>query len=243
VVVNIGTAIFTNTFHIRLQRPGFYRIDWSQPIGNATYSKGVVWSAGDGNFMETSAGGNVLAPAKMENRRIALASATGLSSLAAATIPGLFFAENFGDALQLAASGSTKLTKEPDAKIGDVDCHVFTGTFDPAKLPGGGKLPNNMGSAGTSTTTFWIGKKDHLQHQVRQVVDTSHTSMPTMSDEAIKNVLTILKKPVTPEAVAAMKTQQEATAKLLAQNASATFIQTHENIIVNQKFSAADFAR
>jgi copper oxidase (laccase) domain-containing protein len=63
-----------------------------------------------------------------------------------------------------------------------------------------------------------------------------------MSDDAIKNTLTKMGKPATPEAIAAMRKQMETMMKT-AQSSKYVFIQTHENIVVNKKFSAADFVR
>jgi hypothetical protein len=238
-----GTTIKT-MFNIRLQRPSFYRVDWSQSSGSAPTSKGVVWSAGDGDYMTMSLGGKDMypTPEKRPSRQMSLGAAAGVSSSASTDIPGAFFDDKSGDTLRLAAAGATKLTQEPDAKIGDADCHAFTSAIDPAKLPGGGKLPNNMGSVGMTTTTLWIGKKDHLIHQVRHTIDASHMSMPPMSDDAIKNTLTKMGKPATPEAIAAMRKQMETMMKT-AQSSKYVFIQTHENIVVNKKFSAADFVR
>src|ERR1035437_1499093 len=125
--------------------------------------------------------------------------------------------------------GATKRTQEPDDIVGGVDCHVFTSKHDSSKMPGGGKQPNNMGSTGQATTTFWIGKKDHLIRQTRMVTDTSHRTMPTMSDEQIKNILGKTGKPVTIEAVAFMhKTMEDAQRQLSLGNI--TFLETHENI-------------
>jgi hypothetical protein len=178
--------------------------------------------------------------------QMSLGASAGVSSSASSTIPGAFFRDpSRADVLGLAVKGSSKmmtLTKEPDAKIGDVDCHAFTSAIDPSKFPGGGKLPNGMGTVGKTTTTLWIGKKDHLIHQVRQTIDTSSMSMPAMSDDTIKTTLENLKQPATPAAIAAWRTQME-TAMKKAQGSKAVFTQTHENIVVNQKFLPADFVR
>ncbi len=250
-ISTIGPTSVTNTFHIRLQRPDFYRIDWSQLIApGVTYSKGVVWSAGDGHFMQMSSStGDVYPqPNKSAGRQQNLGAAAGVSSWASSTIPGAFFGEQTvgeqtGNAsLRLVLMGATKLNQEPDAIVGGVDCHVFTSKLDPSTRPGGGKLPNNMVSIAQATTTFWIGKKDHLIRQTRMVMDTSHMTMPKMSDEQIKNILGKTGKPVTIEAVAAMRKIMEGGQRQLS-SGNITYLETHENIVVNRKFSAADFAR
>lgn len=236
------------TFTTRLQRPNLYRVDWTQTTSHAPQSTGRVWSAGDGFFMQMSMGGREIypTPVNQHTMQMSLGAASGVSSSASSTIPGAFFGDlSKADVLGLAVMGANKmiiLTKEADAKIGDVDCHAFTSAIDPSKLPGGGKLPNGMGTVGKTATTLWIGKKDHLIHQVRQTIDTSSMSMPAMSDETIKTTLENLKQPATPTAIAAWRTQMQ-TAMKKAQGSKVVFTQTHENIVVNQKFSPADFAR
>ena len=71
--------------------------------------------------------------------------------------------------------------------------------------------------------TIWIGKKDFLIHQTRTV--TSAAAMKAMMDEAAKSH---------PEAAARMP-KMEYT--------DTTSTETHENIVLNPKFSPADFAR
>ena len=70
---------------------------------------------------------------------------------------------------------------------------------------------------------MWIGKQDFLIHQVRIV--TSAASMKAIMAEGAK---------LHPE-IAARLPKIEYT--------DMTSTETHENIVVNQKFSAADFAR
>jgi outer membrane lipoprotein-sorting protein len=71
--------------------------------------------------------------------------------------------------------------------------------------------------------TIWIGKQDFLIHQVRTV--TSAASMKAIMAEAAKR---------NPEMAARMP-------KIEYSDSTAT--ETHEHIVVNQKFAAADFAR
>ena len=251
VVAESAGGNVNTTFTTRLQRPNLYHVDWSQTSGTtpgASQSKGSVWSSGDGYFMQMSVAGREIypTPVNQHTMQMSLGASAGVSSSASSTIPGVFFGElSKSDVLGLAVKGASKmitLTKEPDAKIGDVDCHAFTSAIDPSKFPGGGKLPNGMGTVGKTSTTLWIGKKDHLIHQVRQTIDTSSMSMPAMSDETIKTTLENLKQPATPAAIEAWRTQME-TAMKKAQGSKAVFTQMHENIVVNQKFSPADFAR
>jgi hypothetical protein len=157
-------------------------------------------------------------------------------------IPGIFFSKNGGsDALFVAAAGRTKLTKLADEKIGGVDCQVISSVIDPKTLPDDGKLPNNARTIGTITTKFWIGKRDRLIHQTQTTLEGSSISIKITDDNLI-TILTRQSKPVTPEAIAALRTELDKSMNL-AQGAKYIFTQTHENIIVNQKFSPMDFTR
>ena len=246
VVKSSSGDITITTFTIRLQRPDLYRVDWSQSISSIPQSTGRVWSAGDGFFMQQSAGGRDLysKPLNQHTMQMSLGAAAGGSSSASSTIPEVFFATNSGDVLDSVlkvASKAATLTKERDAKIGGVDCHTLTSTFDPSKSPDGGKLPEGRGTIGKITTTFWIGKQDHLIHQIRRAIDTSALAMASLSDATIKSGLERINQPATPEKIAAYRAHLEAVIKR-TQGSGYVFTQTHENIVVNQKFSPADFA-
>jgi RNA polymerase sigma factor (sigma-70 family) len=243
VVTGGGGQTTETTFNIRMQRPNLYRIDWTQ-TGGLYVSKGIVWSEGNGDYLlEDSADKIKTAEArKMHDMQFALGGAGGASSSAASMIPGIFFSADGGsDALFVAAAGKTKLTKLADEKIGGADCQVISSVIDPTTLPDDGKLPNNMGTNGTTTTKFWIGKRDHLIHQIQTRLEGSSILIKFTDD----NLATILKrqnKPVTPEAIAALRTELDKSTRL-AQGAKYGFTQTHENIVVNQKFSPSDFTR
>jgi hypothetical protein len=180
-------------------------------------------------------------PRKMDNMQQAFASAMGVSSSAVA-IPATFYRQPFGDSLAVAALGRSELKKEGDEKIGEVDCSVFSSKIDPTTLPGQGKMPNNTGQAGTTTSTFWVGKRDHLIHQMRTTMEGQIINPPQESDAQIKIILEQRNQPATPEAIAAWRTRTENSMKLI-QGAKFVFTQAHENITVNQKFAPADFAR
>ena len=252
VVYEIGSQKLITAFKLRLQRPNLYRIDWTQTGGLAT-TKGLVWSDGSGDYslMGDPMGANVLGQSaklkKMPNMKTALALATGLSASAASTIPGAFFNQDLGDVfIAPVRSGRHPLQKEPDVKMGDMDCYVVSSTLDFSKIP------DNGGKPGTATTTLWIGKQDFLIHQSRtkyvEKVDAGATSAQAI-DDAIKKSLIMQNKPVTPEAIAAMRPQMIVIMKQVQTTLKSGFesgvvsTQTHENIIVNQKFSPADFAR
>jgi RNA polymerase sigma factor (sigma-70 family) len=196
-----GTTI-THTFSIKLARPELYRIEWAQSSASAAYNSTTatqsVWSAGAGDFMLNRGGSTT----KYKDKETVLASATGISGGAAATIPGTFFKMNWGNQL---GSSTAKQKQLADEKVGDVDCYVFA-----SDVKG-------------RTRTIWIGKQDFLIHQVRTL--TSAAVMKAVMDEGAK---------LHPE-IAARLPKMEYT--------DSTATETHENIVVNQKFSAADFAR
>jgi outer membrane lipoprotein-sorting protein len=159
-VATVNGMTLTTTFTIRLARPNLYRIEWEQPVHSSYTNKGVVWSAGEGDFIVMGDGD----AQKQASRESVLSSATGISGNAAATIPGTFFKMNWGNQL-----GSSVLSdkRQTDDKVGDVDCYVFT-----SELKG-------------TTKTLWIGKQDFLIHQVRNV--TSAAAMKVALAEAAKH--------------------------------------------------------
>ena len=163
IVATLNGLTITTTFKIKLARPNLYRIEWLQtndtPFSVMTTKPQSVWSAGDGDFLDMLGQG----PKKQTNQEMALSSATGISGGAAATIPSAFFKTSWGDHLSAAAHNDKQ---QPDEKIGDTDCYVFSGSL-----------------RGT-TSTIWIGKQDFLIRQVRTV--TSAAAMKAALDEAAK---------------------------------------------------------
>jgi RNA polymerase sigma factor (sigma-70 family) len=240
-----GRAAITG-FNIRLQRPNLYRIEWAM-TNNFITNRGVAWGDGGSNsYVFGPVGGQNTAPIEMKDMLMALGSATGVSSQASSTIPGTFFKLNWGDVLGVPASGFALTGKQPDEQIGGVDCYVFSSRLDPAKIPAQATLPQSAVTMKTAAaTTLWIGKQDHLIHQVRQTMDGSAMTVPQVSDDQIKATIEKLNRPATPEAVAAYRTQLEAAMKE-AHAKKYVFTQTHENIVVTRDtsaFSPSDFAR
>jgi outer membrane lipoprotein-sorting protein len=176
-----GTTI-TTAFTIRLARPNLYRIDWEQAVPSGFANKGAVWSSGQGDFLQIGGGAK-----KQANQELALASATGISGGAAATIPGTFFKLTWGDQL-----GDSVLSEkqQADEKVGGVDCYVFTA------------------SAKGWTKTLWIGKQDFLIHQYRTV--TSAEAMKTALAEAVKRNPVMSDRLQTPELQGSTSTETHA---------------------------------
>lgn len=84
-----GTTSTAAGFTIRLARPGFYQIEWSQYGGSSdtTENSGVqaVWSSGAGDYVEMGWGVQ-----RQYDRDIALAKAEAISGSAAVTVPQMF---------------------------------------------------------------------------------------------------------------------------------------------------------
>ena len=140
-------------FTTKLARPNLYRIAWNQDYGSFSQT-GAVWSAGNGNFLTTTAASQ---PTKEPSMEMALSSAAGLSGGAAGGIPGSFFSQNWGKQFSIAYESAQR---KPDETIGGDDCYVLT-----------------LGSGG-HTQTVWIGKKDFLIRQIQtdSTVET-HTNI------------------------------------------------------------------
>jgi hypothetical protein len=210
---------------------------------------GVVWSDGSGDYLLATAAGQQknAKSQKMQSMRDALIQAAGLSSPAVSTIPAAFFNQDLGDALLAhAMSGRYPLKKENDAKVGDVDCYVVSSVMDPSNAP-------DKGKPATASATLWIGKRDFLIRQYRTThvgkVDLGAPPSDQAIDDAIKKSLEMQNKPATPEAVAAMRPQMKAVMKQVQSTLKSgfesglVFTQTRENIVVNEKFTPADFTR
>jgi outer membrane lipoprotein-sorting protein len=163
VIATLNGLTITTTFKIKLARPNLYRIEWLQandsPFSVTQKKLQSVWSDGTGDFLDMLGQG----PKKQASQEMALASATGISGGAAATIPSAFFKTGWGDQLGNAARNDKQ---QPDEKIGDTDCYVFSG------------------SSKGRTSTIWIGKQDFLIRQVRTL--TSAAAMKAVMDEAAK---------------------------------------------------------
>jgi len=159
-VATLGTTTASSfTFTINLARTNLYQIVWRQ-AGEFFLPQGVVWSDGSGDFLWM---GKTFKPQKYTDKEMALASATGISGGAAASVPGTFFKLKWGNQF----AGSTAESKrKADDKIGDTDCYVLTH------------------GAGGRTNTLWIGKQDFLIHQVEN--DTSSAAVKAMLEAQAK---------------------------------------------------------
>ncbi|TVR48454.1 MAG: hypothetical protein EA425_14500 [Puniceicoccaceae bacterium] len=112
---------FTTDFTLRLMRPHYYRITWSNR-GLPFSFGGAVWSTGDQPRLFISGPRNVYFT--MASHELALAGATGISGGAAHTIPALF--------LGLDPESPLERIKDPVVEgveeVNGVACYVVGGT-------------------------------------------------------------------------------------------------------------------
>jgi hypothetical protein len=159
-VATLGTNLASgNAFTIKLARTNLYQIVWRQ-AGELHAPKGVVWSAGSGDFLWKGKGSK---PEKAVSQEKALASATGSSGGAAASVPSIFFKMSMGNPMSMAAIAGTR---SADDKVGDVDCYVVTH------------------GVGGRTNTLWIGKADFLIRQIEN--DTSAAALKDLLEAQAK---------------------------------------------------------
>lgn len=237
-----GGQTLETTCTTRLQRPKQYRVEWISN-GGLYQAKGIVWSDGGANYYVMDAADKYTAaqPTTVHDMQMAIASANGVSGGAASTIPGAFFKLNYGDKLGLFATDRTKTKRLADEKIGSVDCYVVVSVLDATKMKAPKSAAVDVKNLGTSTTTLWIGKKDHLIRKARTTTTGMSVAM-NFTDESLKVQLERLKKPVTPENLAALRMEMENSMAQM-KNSGFAFTETHENIVVNQQFSPSDFER
>ena len=162
VTATTSGITFTTTFTIKLARPNLYRISWVQSTDSRALTMltkpKAVWCAGEGNFLEMGRG-----PEKEKDQETALASATGISGGAAASIPSTFFNVNWGNQLSGAWLSGKRL---PDEKVDGADCYVFTEDLKHGH-----------------TRMLWIGKQDFLIRQVRTIT-SAEALKPVMDKDA-----------------------------------------------------------
>ncbi len=202
----------THTFTIKLGRPDLYRIEWDQKVHSTFSNKGAVWSAGAGDFLLMGENNY----SKLNTRELALATATGISGGAAHTMPSIFF-DTQNDLLK----SLTNFSQLKDEKIENDDCYVVTGDRAGQKL------------------IFWISKENFLIRQ-RQHVLGSTSSLPELSDDAIKESLKQLNKEATPSAIAEMRKTMQ-FAKTASSQMKGTMTETHQNISINQPMAKEEF--
>jgi len=225
--VRNGKTNIVTTFKIQLGRTNLYRIEFEQTMFPAVPTRGAVWSAGEGDF--AMFGENDFGRQGKSEKLPDMKTTLQRAALAGWGAANAFF--NLGGSLKVLASGGRiAVERQSDEKIGGVDCYVITGT------------QNNL------TRKVWIGKHDFLLHQNETVqkapmrMAADNATLDKEFEREAKDLLAKMNRDATPAAIAAKKAEiwqamKEANSSMIIQT------ETHENIVVNQKFSPADFAR
>jgi hypothetical protein len=211
----------------------------------------VAWCDGTGAYLQSGTGGKK----EMKDMTMAFGSMP-LMGNSAISVPKVFF--KFGDPMgfivagkfeikaegSIVMAGNVEAKREKDGRVGDVDCYVISSV-----MGGGGTMPVALGNRRTppSTRLFWIGKRDHFIHQIQSSVDfgsTTSTSPPRLTDDQIKNLLERENKPVTAQSITETRTRLETLSKRTQSMMKGKMLvtETHEDIVVDQRFSPADFA-
>lgn len=240
VVANIGGVQSTITFSTRLARPNLYRVEWKLPGQLADRSnEAVVWSAGEGDFLQV---GNA-AQQELPDKETAIRKAIGALSGSAVALASTFFDLSV---LNRFSGSFASATRERDEKAGAVDCYVVSRDL------------------GDGPTTLWIGKQDLLIRQVRHQPSHSMTILPGMSDSEITNAANKAGMPAPTFRVTQLRSSPAGTAanaqakpppatantrQRLAYvvpktpNPGTGITETHDNIRVNENLSEQDFRR
>jgi len=123
----------TGKVSMLLGRPSGYRIEWERDVAGKVL-KGSAWSAGRGDFIQTS-----VQPIRMKSREANLAAAAMASG-----IPGIELATSFFDQTNSLAAALKGLAKTNNETLNGHKCYVLTG------------------QAGFQKMLFWIHKDDFL---------------------------------------------------------------------------------
>jgi RNA polymerase sigma factor (sigma-70 family) len=227
----------TTTSTTKLQRLNLYRLGWKQSLNSVAMSTGVAWSDGAADYWVMGPVGQATEskPEKSKDMQGAMIGATEASGgWLASAIPELFFNKSWGGVL----SSAEIFKRQKDEAVNGFDCYVLTGVInkkdhDTAKLE--------------SSATVWIGKKDNLIHKTHVVMKPIvMATTPEVTDEQIKKVLEMQNKPATPEAIAELRPliaeTVKQTQKLMA-SGSIDYVQTRDQIVVNETYPETDFAR
>lgn len=235
----ISGNILTIRSTVKLQRPNLYKIEWAErlnPKAATEMAKGEAWSDGTDNYWFTAPAGQEAnaKPEKAKDRDAAFFGAITGGGVMATAIPKLFFDQSFAGLIDLASSTAKR---QQDKQIGGIDCYVLAGAT----------LPALAKTAGNKQATLWIGKKDHLIHNVEMTIQSPHMAeTPVVTDEQIKKVLVMMNKPSGPDDIAAMRPLMQETVKKTQQlmnTSKAVYSVRVDTISVDETYAPSDFTR
>jgi hypothetical protein len=120
--IEAGTeTVVVVDFSMRLARPDFYRICWTQQLNLGRTDVGALWNDGEGPRLYQEAGGAV---ARLDSDRTAFSAAAGVSMGTAYVIPALFF--GIGDGGRL-LERLEDLRVDGVVEVGGIPCHIVAG--------------------------------------------------------------------------------------------------------------------
>jgi outer membrane lipoprotein-sorting protein len=161
----------TTTFEIAFQRPDLLKVEWTNdmPLGGQAHS--LLISDGEDVYLWMEMGNT---HSKLEDLRMGIASATGISQMAANTIPSLL--------LEAASGGSTEFSvlREPsllgDEEFEGVPCYVLAAI-----------------DASDQSIKYWIGVNDFLIRKIERIEASTQKSrqrilksLETIEDEKLR---------------------------------------------------------
>ena len=151
---NWGDAVWTNAFSLHLGRTNYYHIELVNPL---TSTVTVYWSAGDGNYRSSLMHSGRSTPHESTVTGFDLAG--NLSQTTDNTIvPTVFFNLNWANYITyLNGLRRKSVSRQPDEKIGEVDCYVLVQTYILAQTNSSIQL------------TLWVGKRDFLIRCLRRI--------------------------------------------------------------------------
>ena len=177
-----GKKMNTETsFSILLKKPNLYLISWTQknmPMPGMAFP-GAVWSDGTQPYLYM---GMMNAYSKMTSDDMALATATGVSSGAAFTMPSLLLSVFKEQPALFSRIQDPKI--ERSEKIGEEDCYVISGA-----------------SAISKKETLWISKTRYLILQCSRSLEPPEggLAVPEMTDKQVEEALKASGQEVTEE--------------------------------------------
>jgi len=220
---NIKTKLET-MFSIKMKKPNQYLISWSQAnqMMPAFVQSGAAWNDGSQPYFYMSAAGGY---AKMSSDEMALASATGVSSGAASTIPSMFLAvfghrsDPFSRLIDPQIEGSEQVD-------GD-DCYIIGGS-----------------SMVSKKETYWISKSAHVIRKYSRSLEPPKGGMklPQMTDQQLDDAIKASGQQVTDATRQQMKdSMKQAQETMKTANLIGTSTEIHHKIS-SSDLNAADFA-
>jgi len=152
-----STRMTKTDFAMELAKPSLYLVEWSRRGENLSETTpSAVYSDGNGDFLVTSG-----TKAPQQDRQMALASATKISSGASATIPAMFFGEPLGNI------DGIGMTKKSDDKLEGEECYVLASRMTPRG----------------SETRLWVAKETYLIKRYETIITAMPGIDPEPSDE------------------------------------------------------------